>query len=172
MEWRAISPVRSPGFVILLVISLAMIAARPGIAQASRDREAKAATTRYPEFNALRTGWARNLHEKKLDALLAAYAPDADFVQPNGTHVRGTKNLATLFRSVMSTFDSDLVFTPESVAVVAAAATEDGRYTETLITRTTGEKQVIHGAYRTVYHRDAKARWLIEKQVWPAPDGK
>ncbi len=35
-------------------------------------------------FSQLREKWAHNLHEKRVEMSLAEYAPDADFIQPDG----------------------------------------------------------------------------------------
>jgi hypothetical protein len=63
-------------------------------------------------FERLRTEWAQDLHEKRIEACAALYAPDAVFVQPDGSRVEGAAAIRELFKTITSTFDSDLAFFP------------------------------------------------------------
>jgi len=58
----------------------------------------------YPDeskdaFAALRRQWARNLHDKQIDASVAEYMADAEFINPEGSRVHGTAELRHLFEN-------------------------------------------------------------------------
>jgi len=117
-------------------------------------------------FAALRQQWARNLHDKRIDASVAEYAPDAEFINPDGSRVRGTADLRHLFETVTAMFDSDLVFDSKRVELSGDLAYDSGRYQESLTVRATGKAQRASGSYLTVYRRSKDATWLIAEQVW------
>lgn len=126
---------------------------------------AQAGTAADP-FAALRQEWARDLHDKRVEASVALYAPDATFIQPDGGRVEGAAAIRTLYQTITSTFDSDLTFTSRQVAVSGELAYDSGTYTETLVTRPTGEKQPMAGSYQTVYRKTTTGGWKIVQQVW------
>jgi peptidoglycan-N-acetylglucosamine deacetylase len=117
-------------------------------------------------FGALRKEWASNLHDKKVDACVAEYAPDAEFVQPDGTIVRGAAGIRKLYETITATFDSDLVFDSERLENIGDDATDSGSYREVLTERATGKRAFYTGGYQTEYHRDKDGRWLIVRMAW------
>lgn len=117
-------------------------------------------------FEGLRDTWALDLHQKKVEATLALYAPDAVFVQPDGSRVEGTAAIRTLFQTITATFDSDLRFASERVKVSGDLAFDSGSYTETLVMRSTGKKMQSRGSYLTVYRKQDSGEWKILEQVW------
>jgi peptidoglycan/xylan/chitin deacetylase (PgdA/CDA1 family) len=117
-------------------------------------------------FAQLRQEWARNLHDKHIDASVAEYTADGDFVQPDGTSVRGTAALKKLFEMVTATYDSDLAFESHNLLIKDDRATDLGIYRETLVTRATGETARIGGRYMTVYQKQADGSWRIMTQSW------
>lgn len=121
------------------------------------------------EFSALRQQWARNLHDKKVDASVAEYGEDADFIDPGGNRVHGQAAIRRLFQTITSTFDSDLVFTSQHTEVSGDLAYDSGMFRETLITQGTGQRQESTGSYLTVYRRGKDGSWLIVQQMWAGP---
>jgi ketosteroid isomerase-like protein len=117
-------------------------------------------------FAGLREQWARDLHDKNVDASVALYAPNAVFIQPDGTRVQGTAAIRDLYRKVTSTFDSTLVFSPREIEASGDLAYDSGTYTETLVTRATGQQMQMAGSYLTVYRGSKAAGWKIVEQVW------
>jgi ketosteroid isomerase-like protein len=117
-------------------------------------------------FGELREAWARNLHDKHIEASAAEYAADGEFLQPDGSRVKGTAALRHLFEMITRTFDSDLTFTSVRVETSGDLAYDSGTYRETLIARATGKRQDSKGSYLTVYHRERGGPWLIVQQVW------
>jgi ketosteroid isomerase-like protein len=121
-------------------------------------------------FATLRIQWAQHLHDKELDASLAEYAPDGEFVTPGHGPVRGTAGLKQLFKYVIGHIDSDLEFHSDRVEVVGDVAYDTGSYDETLVTRSNGKSQKATGTYLTVYrHKDGE--WLITQQIWTTSSG-
>jgi len=117
-------------------------------------------------FSRLRNEWARNLHDKHVDASVAEYAPDAEFLQPNGQRVKGTAALRQLFETITKTMDSDLTFTTLRVETSGDLTYDSGTYHETLVFRPSGKRQESTGSYLTVYRRGKDGAWLIVQQVW------
>ena len=118
------------------------------------------------EFAGLRQQWARNLHDKRIDASVAEYTADAEFINPDGSRVRGTAELRHLFETVTATFDSDLLFDSKKVELSGDLGYDSGTYQEGLKIRATGQMQRASGSYLTVYRRDKDGAWLIAQQVW------
>jgi ketosteroid isomerase-like protein len=116
-------------------------------------------------FAALRQEWVWYLHDKKIEASVALYAPDADFISDAGTS-HGTAAIRELYQNITSTFDSDLTFTSLRIDVSGNLAYDSGTYSETLVTRATGKLQHTAGSYLTVYRRTKPGPWLIVEQVW------
>jgi ketosteroid isomerase-like protein len=119
-----------------------------------------------PAFARLRAEWSRNLHDKKIDASVAAYTADGEFIQPNGDRVRGTKALRDLYQTITTTYDSSLTFNSLRTEVTGSLAYDTGTYRESLIVRASGKPQLSSGSYLTVYRRDPSGAWLIVEQVW------
>lgn len=119
-------------------------------------------------FTGLRTTWADDLHAKKVTEAVARYTPEAVFVQPDGSAVRGAKALRALYETVTAAYDSDLQFYSALVTPAGARAVDAGSYREVLTERKSGHRKLIHGTYETTYVNQPGAGWLIEKQVWTA----
>jgi len=150
---------------IWLTLALAFLAASTAPAQSSHDPYPTPKTPTDP-FTTLRADWARNLHDKKIDASVAQYAPDAEFIDPGGNRIVGTQALRQLFTTVTQTFDSDLKFQSQRVVTSSDLAYDSGTYHETLMLRSSGKQQLSTGSYLTVYQRTNSSPWLITEQVW------
>ena len=118
------------------------------------------------EFAVLRDQWARHLHDKQVEASIAQYAPDADFLDPGGHITHGASALRQLFQTVTATYDSNLIFLDHRVETSGSLTYDSGTYKETLTTRATGQQQDLSGTYLTIYRRGADGRWLIAEQMW------
>jgi ketosteroid isomerase-like protein len=119
-----------------------------------------------PAFARLRGDWARNLHDKRIDAAVAEYTADAEFIQPNGDRVRGAKAIRDLVQGITATYDSSLTFNSQRTEVSGSLAYDSGTYRESLIVRDSGKPQLSSGSYLTVYRRDTSGAWLIVEQMW------
>jgi len=76
--------------------------------QSTPDKNAGKAAKVFAE---LRQEWASNLHDKKVDACVAEYATDAEFIGPDGGRVEGEAAIRQLFETITATYDSNLHFT-------------------------------------------------------------
>jgi ketosteroid isomerase-like protein len=144
-----------------------------GIATAAQSSNLPEKTVVAAETNVfaqLREQWAHNLRDKKIEACVAAYAPDGEFIQPDGSRVRGTDALHKLYATITSTFDSDLVFDSQRVAVSSELAYDSGTFREILILRATGKPLFSTGSYLTVYRHEKNGQWLIVEQMWTGPN--
>ena len=126
-------------------------------------------STGSDELSVLRNQWARNLHDKLVEASVAEYAADADFIDPSGNRVHGTVALRKLFQTITATYDSDLVFHSQRVETSGDLTYDSGTFEETLVTRATGKRQESSGSYLTVYRKSKDGVWLIVEQMWAGP---
>jgi len=117
-------------------------------------------------FAPLREQWAHHLHDKRIDASVAEYAPDAEFINPDGSRIRGASALRQLFEMITQTYDSDLVFDSQRIQVSGDLAYDSGTYQEILLLRATEKRQQSSGSYLTIYQRGKDRAWLIAEQVW------
>jgi ketosteroid isomerase-like protein len=122
-------------------------------------------------FASLREVWVGNLHGKKIDASVAQYAADGEFINPDGSSVRGTAALHRFFEMITSTYDSSLQFHSQRVEVSGALAYDSGTYIEALTLRATGKAQHSSGSYLTIYRQGKDGAWLIAEQVWTGTIG-
>jgi ketosteroid isomerase-like protein len=113
----------------------------------------------------LREEWARNLYDKHVEASVAEYAADADFIDPTGNRVHGAVAIRKLFQTITATFDSDLEFRSQRVETSGDLTYDSGMFCETLTMRATGKRQEINGSYLTIY-RKKDGTWLIVEQIW------
>lgn len=148
--------------VLILAIVLASLAA----AQSAPAPHPAPTSTTTGSFATLRDAWARNLHDKRVDASVAEYAPDAEFIDPGGSRLVGAQALRQLFTTVTQTFDSDLKFQSQRLVTSGDFAYDSGTYRETLLTRAGGKQQLSTGSYLTIYKRTKDGPWLIAEQVW------
>lgn len=140
--------------------------------QSSHDPETGPESAAPKVFAALREAWAQDLHEKKIDACVAAYGADGEFLQPDGGRVKGTADLRKLFEQIAATFDSNLVFDSRRVETSGDLAYDSGEFREVLTMRVSGKRLFSTGSYLSVYRRQQSGAWLIAEQVWtgPGPD--
>ena len=138
-------------------------------AQSSYQSDPVAAPAAAKIFAALREQWAQNLREKKIEASVAEYTADAEFIQPDGSRVHGTDALHKLYETITATFNSDLVFDSQRVELSSDLAYDSGTFRELLTLRPTGKRLFATGSYLTIYHRDPTGQWLIAQQVWTGP---
>ena len=113
----------------------------------------------------LREEWARNLYDKHVEASVAEYAADADFIDPTGNRVHGAVAIRKLFQTITATFDSDLEFRSQRVETSGDLTYDSGMFREILTMRATGKRQEINGSYLTIY-RKKDGTWLIVEQIW------
>ena len=114
----------------------------------------------------LRGQWARELHDKQLDQIIAFYATDAAFLSPNGGRFTGRAEIRTLFKTIMETATSNITFHSIATESSGDLAFDSGDYSETLVPAKSGPDQHYKGDYLIVFRRQKDGQWLIVQQVW------
>jgi ketosteroid isomerase-like protein len=122
-------------------------------------------------FASLRGKWVSNLHDKEIDASVAQYEADGEFVNPDGSSVRGTAALHRFFEMITSTYDSSLQFHSQRAEVSDTLAYDSGTYFESLTLRASGKAQHSSGSYLTIYRQGKDGAWLIAEQMWTGTIG-
>jgi ketosteroid isomerase-like protein len=128
-------------------------------AQSSYQSDQATSSAAAKVFGQLREQWAQNLREKRIEASVAEYTADGEFIQPDGGRIQGTDALRKLYETITATFESDLVFDSKRIETSGDLAYDSGTYRETLILRANGKQQQSQGSYLTIYR-------LIVEQVW------
>jgi len=147
-----------------LLLGLVVAGCNLALGQSSYE-PATAQSQPADEFAKLRIERASNLRDKNIDAAMAGYAPDVEFVDP-GHDVHGIAELRKLYETMTTTMDSDLVFRSAKVEVTGRTAKDSGKYNETLVLRQSAKRMYISGTYETSYIRGNDGAWLIAKMVW------
>jgi ketosteroid isomerase-like protein len=121
----------------------------------------------------IREAWVQDLRTKQLEPILKFYAPDAVFLQPTGERITGSTALRTLFQTIMSTFNSDLILHSQNLETSGDLAYDSGDFQEILTTIATGAKITSKGSYIIIFRRQASGSWQIVQQAWTgtAPPG-
>jgi len=121
----------------------------------------------------IREAWVQDLRSKQLEPILKFYAPDAVFLQPTGERLTGSAALRTLFQTILSTFNSDLILHSQNLETSGDLAYDSGDFQEILATIATGAKITGKGSYIILFRRQASGSWQIVQQAWTgrAPPG-
>jgi len=114
----------------------------------------------------IRDTWVQDLRTKQLEPILKFYAPGAVFLQPTGERITGSAALRTLFQTIMSTFNSDLILHSQNLETSGDLAYDSGNFQETLTTIATGAKITAKGSYVIIFRRQTDGSWQIVQQVW------
>jgi uncharacterized protein (TIGR02246 family) len=110
--------------------------------------------------------WAEYWRQKKLDDVVALYAPDAVFLTGTGDRFSGREAIRAIFKTAMEGHTSDL--TPRSVVTEISGnlAYDSGDYLETTIPASGVAKTELKGNYVIVFKRQGSGKWLIIEHVW------
>jgi ketosteroid isomerase-like protein len=111
-----------------------------------------------------------DLRTKNLDDILALYAPEAVFVDPEGHTFATPAARRAFYEQIFATYDSDLVLNSSSLSISrdggTGTAVDRGTYTEVLTVRATGAVRHPHGSYILTWHLQPNGAWLITRVVW------
>jgi ketosteroid isomerase-like protein len=118
------------------------------------------------EIVRIRSEWAKDLHAKQLDQLVALYASDAVFLKPSGERVSGRPAIRDLCKKVMDTFTSDIIFQSLASDHSGDLAYDSGEYRESLIKLSDETKADVEGNYVMIFKRQPDGSWLIAEQMW------
>jgi uncharacterized protein (TIGR02246 family) len=110
--------------------------------------------------------WAEYWRQKKLDDVVALYAPDAVFLTGTGDRFSGREAIRAIFKTAMEGHTSDL--TPRSLVTEVSGnlAYDSGDYLETIIAASGVARKELKGNYVIVFKRQPTGRWLIIEHVW------
>ncbi|HYU99963.1 MAG TPA: SgcJ/EcaC family oxidoreductase [Pyrinomonadaceae bacterium] len=110
--------------------------------------------------------WAEYWRQKKLDDVVALYAPDAVFLTGTGDRFTGRNAIRAVFKTAMEGHTSDL--TPRSLVTEISGnlAYDSGDYLETIIPASGVAKTELKGNYVIVFKRQRSGKWLIIEHVW------
>ncbi len=145
------------------------LVAASAAAQSSYQPDQAVSSDATKIFAQLREQWAQNLREKQIEASVAEYTADAEFIQPDGGRIHGTDAIRKLYETITATFDSNLVFNSQRVETSGDLTFDSGTFRELLTLRATGKRLFSTGSYLTVYRRDPTGGWLIAQQMWTGP---
>jgi ketosteroid isomerase-like protein len=141
-----------------------------GLFPFSPQRSSAVAQRKQPpvadEIVRIRSEWAKDLHAKQLDQLVALYASDAVFLKPSGERVTGRPAIRDLCKKVMSTFTSDITFQSLASDHSGELAYDSGEYRESLIKLSDETKANVEGNYVMIFKRQSDGSWLIAEQMW------
>ena len=114
----------------------------------------------------LREDWVRDWQAKKLEDVLALYAPDAVWVSGDGTRVTGIAALREFFVPVMKGFSAKVFMRSVSGEASGDLGYDSGDYSElTSRLANPSDKFAFHGAYLIVARR-VDGHWRIAEQFW------
>jgi ketosteroid isomerase-like protein len=118
------------------------------------------------EVARIRSEWAKDLHDKRLDQISSLYAPDAVFLQPSGERVSGRPAIHDLCKKVMDTFTSEITFNSLASDHSGDLAYDSGEYRESLTKLSDNTKADVEGNYVMIFKRQSDGSWLIAQQMW------
>ena len=116
----------------------------------------------------LRVEWAKDLHDKKLDQIVALYASDAVFLPPYGERIVGQASIRELTKKAMDAFTSDLTFQSLNLEYSGNLAYDSGEYRESLTNASDGGVSHGQGNYLMVLKRQPDGSLVIAQQAWTA----
>ena len=124
---------------------------------------ARAASTEYVAVGA---AWADAWSAKNLDAVMALYAPDAEFMPGSVPSWVGTAVIRKNFSGMLAQYSADLRLHSARIEASGHLAFDSGTYDETITEVKTGK--VIHprGDYLFVFRRQKNGEWKILEQTW------
>jgi len=110
--------------------------------------------------------WAEYWRQKKLDAVVALYAPEAVFLTGTGDRFSGREAIRAIFKTAMEGHTSEL--TPRSLVTEVSGnlAYDSGDYLETMTPASGVAKTELKGNYVIVFKRQGNGKWLIIEHVW------
>jgi uncharacterized protein (TIGR02246 family) len=114
--------------------------------------------------------WAAGWSAKKLDQVMALYAPDAVFFAADGGRFAGSPVIHDFFQKTLAANDPTIHVRQAAVERSGQLAYESGAYREKIVSA--GQAHNFEGHYLLVL-RNQNGRWLIAEQMWtggPAPD--
>jgi ketosteroid isomerase-like protein len=108
--------------------------------------------------------WARNWNERKLDLVVAAYAPDAVYLPPHHAAVHGRNAIRAYLQGPLTHGVAGLFFDVTYIKQQDNVAWDVGKYRMN-IPQANGVLKEDHGKYLTVWKRMG-TKWVIAADAW------
>jgi ketosteroid isomerase-like protein len=174
----------SRGLLFVFAASFILMSLRPLPAQSGQLRAAKLGVARSivagpgegfanggsstvaDDIAKIRSEWAKDLHSKQLDQIVALYAPEAVFLQPNGERVTSRAAIRDLCKKIMDTFTSDISLHSIVTEHSGDLAYDSGDFRESLVKLSDGTTSEVQGNYLMIFKRQSDGTWLIVEQMW------
>jgi uncharacterized protein (TIGR02246 family) len=118
------------------------------------------------EIASVRSLWADDLRNKRLEAITALYAPDAAFLSGDVGRVTGRPAIHDLCQKVMAAVTSNMAMHSVRTEHSGDLAFDSGDYEETMTKASDGTSQKTKGSYLMVLKRQPDGKWLILEQMW------
>jgi uncharacterized protein (TIGR02246 family) len=118
------------------------------------------------EIAKVRSQWADDLRNKRLEEITALYAPDAAFLSGDVGRVTGRSAIHDLCKKVMAAVDSHIVMRSVRTEHSGDLAFDSGDFEETLTKLADRTSQNAKGSYLMVLKRQPDGKWLIVEQMW------
>ena len=118
------------------------------------------------EIARVRSQWADDLRNKRLEEITALYAPDAAFLSGDVGRVTGRPAIHELCKKVMAAVTSNMVMHSLRTEHSGDLAFDSGDYEETMTKASDGTSQNAKGSYLMVLKRQPDGKWLIVEQMW------
>jgi uncharacterized protein (TIGR02246 family) len=132
---------------------------------ASPDRTASApASSASDAWMGTTERWATDWNAKRLEPLVAAYAPNAVFLTATGARVSGQAQISELFKTVFGAATTDLRVHAVSSGTSGDLAYESGDYEESIVSP--AGRRELKGSYVTLLQRAEDGKWRIVHHVW------
>lgn len=110
--------------------------------------------------------WAEDWSAKKLDTVMAFYAPEPVFLPTVGPRWEGTDAIRQNFVGVLAAYNPHIVLHSIKSEASGALAYDSGTYEETITPVKGGAAIPAKGSYLFVFQRQKNGAWKILEQAW------
>jgi ketosteroid isomerase-like protein len=138
-----------------LILALLLLAPAPVLAANGTSDLAKISAT-----------WAEDWSAKKLDAVMAFYAPEPVFLPTVGPRWEGTDAIRKNFAGVLATYNPHIALHSLMSEASGALAYDSGTYEETITPVKGGAPIPAKGSYLFIFQRQKSGAWKILEQAW------
>jgi uncharacterized protein (TIGR02246 family) len=114
--------------------------------------------------------WATDWSAKKLDAVIALYAPEPVFLPTIGPRWVGLAAIRKNFAGLLENYDPHVVLHSLETARSGTLGYDSGTYEETITSVKGGKPIPSRGAYLFLFQREKGGAWKILEQTWTSFD--
>ena len=119
-----------------------------------------------PAPPALSAQWAADWSAKKLDAVMAGYAPQPIFLPTIGPRWVGAADIRKNCAGLLATYNPHIAVHSLQTAESGDLAYDSGTYDETLVPAKAGKPIAAKGAYLFLFQRQKNGAWKILEQTF------